>query len=266
MRADGRLLADRLLEELGDRIAASSDVPGTLATLVVDDDARSHRQAALKHRACERVGLRWREVALPSAASTARVCAAVREVAAVADGVFVHLPMPSHVDVEQVVAALPPGKDIDGLVPASPFVAASATGTLDVLRAYEVRLTAGLAQSRVVVLGDRSPLVRGLERLLGAEVAAVTTVGPEQDGAAAASRAADVVVAAGYRPGFLTGDWVRDGAAVVDAASGDVDADSVAPRAGLLCASPGGIGPLTVARLLTATHAAATGRVGTLEG
>lgn len=254
MRVDGRLLADRLLDQLKEQIAASSDVPGCLGTLVVDDDALSHRQATLKHRACERVAMRWRSAGLPAAASTGKVRTALEGLSEAADGVFLHLPLPAHVDTAQVVAALPPGKDIDGLRWDSPFAAASAVATLDVLRSHNV----SLRESRVVVLGEPSPLVRGLERLLGPEVAALATLAPDEARVAAASRRADLVVCAAYRPGLLTGDWVREGATVVDAASGDVDVESVGPRAGLLCASPGGIGPLTVACLLAATHAAAT--------
>lgn len=252
MRVDGRLLADRLLQELTDEIASSNDVPGCLGTLVVADDALSHRQAALKHRACERAGLRWRSARLPGTADTRQVVAALVDLAGHADGIFVHLPLPEPVDAEEVARALPAGKDIDGLRADSSFDAASAVATLDVLRAHDVRL----AGSDVIVLGDPSPLVRGLERVLRRQDVEVGTVAP--DGGAAAARQADVLVAAAYRPGLVTGDWVRDGATVVDAASGDVDEESVAPRAGVLCASPGGIGPLTIARLLIATHAAAS--------
>ncbi|MGH3359023.1 MAG: tetrahydrofolate dehydrogenase/cyclohydrolase catalytic domain-containing protein [Nocardioidaceae bacterium] len=249
-------MADRLLDRLQEEIAEPGSEAGCLGTLVADDAALSHRQAELKHRACERVGMRWRSVRLGGNASTEMVLSAVAELNDDADGIFVHWPLPPQVDADRVLDALPPAKDIDGLRPVSPFVAASAVATLDVLRAHDVRLDA----SRVVVVGGASSLVCGLERVLGVVAAALTTVPPGAEDAAARCRAADVVVGAAYRRGLVNGDWVSEGAAVVDAASGDVDVDSLCRRTGLLCASPGGIGPPTVARLLSATHAAASGR------
>lgn len=252
MRVDGQQLADALLDRLADRISASNGVPGCLATLVVDDHELSNRQAALKHRACERVGMDWRAVRMSGRVSTQDVLQALAELGAdrEVDGIFVHLPLPDHVDTDRVIAAVPEAKDVDGLQPAAPFVAASAHGVVDVLTHHEVPLET----SDVVVVGDQSALVRGLRSLLGG-AASLTTLTAED--AVERTRDADVVVSAAYRPGLVTGSWVRQGAVVIDAASGDVDVGSVRDRAGLLCASPGGIGPLTVARLLVATHDAA---------
>lgn len=252
MRVDGQRLADPLLDSLAERIADASDVPGCLATLVVDDDELSHRQAALKHRACERVGMGWRAVRLPTSAATEEVLGALADLSDDAEvhGVFVHLPLPPQVDTSQVTAAVPVTKDVDGLNPHSRFRAASAHGVVDVLDHYAV----DLADSDVVVVGEDSPLVRGLADLL-AGAGSLTVLGP--DAARDRSRLADVLVSAAYRSGLVTDAWVREGAVVIDAASGDVDAASLRERARLLCASPGGIGPLTVARLLAATQDAA---------
>lgn len=260
MRVDGRRLADRLLDRLAEQVRASGDPAGCLATLVVADDAQSHRQAALKHRACERVGMAWRAVRMPGQAETddvLRVLAELDEDPEV-DGIFVHLPLPAHVAEARVTAAVPARKDVDGLNPAGPFVAASAHGVIDVLHEYDVPL----ASSDTVVIGDDSALVRGLRNLL-AKAGSLAVLAPES--ALERSRRADIVISAAYHSGLVTGRWVREGAVVIDAASGDLDVASVEDRAGVMCASPGGIGPLTVARLLVATQHAARGAVGTVQ-
>jgi len=246
MRVDGHALADEVLGRLVGT--------GCLATVVAADDDLSHRQAELKHRACDQVGMRWRAVALSGRAATEDVCAALDTLAADrdVDGIFLHLPLPPQTDEEAVLEHLPAGKDVDGLRADSPFEAASAHATVEVLRDWP------LSGSEVVIVGGASALVRGLERLLAPLAAHVIPVDPSDTAATERARQADVVVAAAYRRGLVDADWVRPGAAVVDAASGDVDTSALEGVAGLLCASPGGIGPLTVSYLLAATEAAAT--------
>jgi methylenetetrahydrofolate dehydrogenase (NADP+) / methenyltetrahydrofolate cyclohydrolase len=260
VRVDGPRLADRLLDRLAEQVRASDDPPGCLATVVVADGGRSHRQAALKHRACERVGMDWRAVRMPERAETDDVLQVLAELDddAEVDGIFVHVPLPEHVAEDRVAAAVPARKDVDGLNPAAPFLAASAHGVVDVLHEYDVPL----ASCDTVVIGDDSALVRGLRKVL-AKAGSLAVLAP--DAALECSRRADVVISAAYRPGLVTGRWVREGAVVIDAASGDLDVASVEDRAAVLCASPGGIGPLTVARLLIATQDAARGAVGTVQ-
>jgi methylenetetrahydrofolate dehydrogenase (NADP+) / methenyltetrahydrofolate cyclohydrolase len=244
VRVDGRRVAETLLAPLAEEVRRRAGRPPCLATLVVDDAESSSRQAALKHRACERVGMTWRHRRLPARTTTEEAVGAVRDLGddPGVDGLFVHLPLPPDVDAAATLSVVPLAKDIDGLRDGSPFPPASAQATLEVLRCHRVPLE----RSSVAVVGD-TPLARGVARLitpLAAHLAVLATV---------ESTSADVVVAAAGVPGSLRGTAVRAGAVVVDAASGDVDVESVEPVAGLLCATPGGIGPVTVACLLTAT-------------
>jgi methylenetetrahydrofolate dehydrogenase (NADP+)/methenyltetrahydrofolate cyclohydrolase len=243
VRVDGHHVAETLLAPLAEEVRRR-DRPPCLATLVVDDAESSNRQAVLKHRACERVGMTWRHRRLSARATTEEVVEAVHGLGEDpdVDGLFVHLPLPPHVDTATTLRAVPLAKDVDGLRDGSPFAPASALATLEVLRSHAVPLR----RSTVTVVGD-TPLARGIAGLLAPLAQRLAML------STAESTAADVVVTAAGVPRSLRGNAVRAGAVVVDAASGDVDVESVEPVAGLLCATPGGIGPVTVACLLTAT-------------
>lgn len=269
---DGARLRDEVLVEVRRQLAAAGTPPVCLATVVADDDPASHRAAAYKHDAATRAGLRSRAVALPGTAGHEQVADAIGTLATDhgVHGIFVHLPLPPAVDADRVMDLLPRAKDIDGLGAANlARLLRGAPGhrpctpvaVLRVLSRYGV----DIAGRHAVVIGHSPRIGLPMALLLARAGVTVTLAEPDATDLAARCREADLVVTAADRPGLVTADWIREGAAVVDAGTGrrdgqlagDVDFASVRARAGAVTPNPGGIGPATVACLVEATVMAA---------
>jgi methylenetetrahydrofolate dehydrogenase (NADP+)/methenyltetrahydrofolate cyclohydrolase len=182
-------------------------------------------------------------------------------------GIVLQLPLPSGVDEQNLLSAVRPDKDVDGLSPESlgllmagrPFLTpATPSGIIELLRRNEVRI----AGRRVVIVGRGNLVGRPLANMLllrgdGGD-ATVTVCHTKTADLKAVCRSAEILVVAVGRPGLVNGDMVSDGAVVVDAGTnsvgtslvGDVDYATVAPRAAAITPVPGGVGPMTVAMLL----------------
>ncbi len=271
---DGKATAAAIRAELKVRIAAlraRGVVPG-LATVLVGDDPGSHAYVAGKHRACAEVGMVSIEKNLPASASQADVEAVVRELNAdpACTGYIVQLPLPRGLDELAVLELMDPSKDADGLHPSSLGrlvlmqpgpLPCTPRGCLELLRRYDVPL----AGAEVVVIGRGVTVGRPIGLLLTrrTENATVTTCHTGTKDLAGTVRRADIVVAAAGVPGLVTPDMIKPGAAVLDVGitrvigddgkgryTGDVD-PGVREVAGYLAPMPGGVGPMTVAMLLT---------------
>ena len=296
---DGAPVARRIREEA--RAAASRISPRpSLAVLLAGHDPASETYVASKTAAAREAGIRAETVRLPADASPESLLAAVRRAneADDVDGILVQLPLPTRHDATRVQDAIDPEKDVDGLHPENAgllhqgrprFVPCTPAGVLAMLDHYEVPL----AGTRAVILGRSGLVGRPLAALLTARDATVTLCHSRTRDLARICREADVLVAAIGRPGFVTAEYVREGATVVDvgitrlesldgapenlrrservrlalekkgrAIVGDVDFDDVSRVAGRLTPVPGGIGPLTVARLVANTVEAARLRRG----
>jgi methylenetetrahydrofolate dehydrogenase (NADP+) / methenyltetrahydrofolate cyclohydrolase len=184
-------------------------------------------------------------------------------------GILVQLPLPAHMDDDRVIRAISPTKDVDGFHPVNAgylfqgrptFVAATPSGILEILHAYEIPL----AGARAVVVGRSNIVGKPMALLLLAEHATVTICQSRTRDLPGVVREADVVVAAVGRPDTVTKDMVKPGAAVIDVGInrvegklvGDVSED-VREVAGHLTPVPGGVGPMTIASLLRNTVRAA---------
>jgi methylenetetrahydrofolate dehydrogenase (NADP+)/methenyltetrahydrofolate cyclohydrolase len=275
---DGKAVAAAVREQVRIDVAAYETETGrvpTLATVLVGEDPASEIYVRNKHRACEEVGMRSVHHGL--AAETAEselleVVAALRFDDDV-DGILVQLPVPEQIDPDAVVAAIDPGKDVDGLTPVNAGLLAHGTpdlvpctpaGVMELLRHEGVEL----AGAEAVVVG-RSKLVGvPVARLLVAADATVTVCHSRTRDLAATCRRADVLVAAAGVPELLGADAVKPGAVVIDVGMnrtedglrGDVDFDSVAEVAAAITPVPGGVGPMTIAMLLVNTLQAARAR------
>lgn len=276
---DGVATATAVKDELRSRVAALRErgvVPG-LGTLLVGDDPASASYVRGKHRDCAEVGIASIEATLPAVATRAEVPSAVAALNADprVTGLLVQLPLPAGIDPREVLEAVDPAKDADGLHPvnlgrlvlgvdgaiASPLPCTPA-GIVELLARHEVPL----AGAHVVVVGRGLTVGRPLGLLLtrrGID-ATVTLCHSRTPDLAARVREADVVVAAVGRPGLIEPSWVRPGAAVLDVGItrgeplpgssrahllGDVD-PGVAEVAGWLSPVPGGVGPMTRVMLL----------------
>ena len=277
-RIDGKAVAAAVRERVATDVAAYRAETGrvpTLATVLVGEDPASEIYVANKHRACEEVGMRSVHHGLAAATTESElleVVAALRFDDEV-DGILVQLPVPEQIDPDAVVAAIDPGKDVDGLTPVNAGLLAHGTpdlvpctpaGVMELLRHEEVELEGAEA----VVVG-RSKLVGvPVARLLLAADATVTVCHSRTRALAATCRRADVLVAAVGVPELLGADAIKPGAIVIDVGMnrteeglrGDVDFAAASEVAAAITPVPGGVGPMTIAMLLVNTLQAARTR------
>ena len=270
---DGKALAERIRGEVTREIEELGHVG--LATVLVGDDPASDVYIRLKHKAATEAGIDARDIRLDASASEAEVLALVDELNAddQVDGILVQLPLPAHMDETRVTYAVSPRKDVDGFHPVNAghlylgtplHVPATPAGCMELLAEYGV----DPAGKNAVVIGRSEIVGRPAAMLLLQAHATVTICHSRTADLAAEVRRADIVVAAVGRPGIVTPDMVKPGAAVLDVGTtrtdegirGDVD-PAVVEVAGFLTPMPGGTGPMTIALLLrSAVKAARYGR------
>ena len=265
---DGKATATAIKAELRRRVAVLAELgvrPG-LGTVLVGDDPGSRTYVAGKHRDCEEVGIASLREDLPAEATTADVAAAIDRLNAdpSCTGYIVQLPLPGGIDANAMLERIDPAKDADGLHPVSLGrlvlgapgpLPCTPRGIVELLRRFEVPI----AGAEVVVIGRGVTVGRPLGLLLTrrSENATVTLCHTGTRDLAGHTRRADIVVAAAGKPGLLTADMVKPGAAVLDVGitrtadglRGDVD-PAVRDVAGHLAPVPGGVGPMTRAMLL----------------
>ncbi len=276
---DGKAVGAAVRERVKVDVAAFVEEAGrapALATVIVGDDPASEIYVRNKHKACAEAGIDSVHHGLEAATSEADLLALVGALGEddAVDGILVQLPVPDHIDPNAIVAAIDPGKDVDGLTPTNAGLLAHGTpglvpctpaGVLELLRHEGV----GLEGAEAVVVG-RSKLVGiPVARLLLSENATVTICHSRTADLAAVCRRADVLIAAVGVPRLLGADAVKPGAVVIDVGMnrgedgvcGDVDFDPVAEVAAAITPVPGGVGPMTIAMLLVNTLSAARRRV-----
>lgn len=257
-----------------------------LAAILVGDDGASQTYVASKVKACEEVGFRSTLVRLPGDVAEEdllhQICACNEDPDI--DGILVQLPLPAHISEQKVIETIRVEKDVDGFHPESvgrmvqglpAFLPATPYGILLLLEHYRIE-TKG---RHAVVIGRSNIVGRPMSVLLSRNDypgnCTVTLCHSHTQDLKELCLRADIIVAALGRPGFLTGDMVREGAVVVDvgitrvpdtarksgfAIRGDVDFDSVAPRCSHITPVPGGVGPMTIAALLHNTWLACTSK------
>ena len=278
---DGKAVAADIRAGLAQRVAALAArgiVPG-LGTVLVGDDPGSRAYVNGKHRDCAQVGIASIRRDLPADATQAQVEAVVDELNAdpACTGYIVQLPLPAGLDAHAVLARMDPAKDADGLHPVNLGklvlgepgpLPCTPRGIIELLRHYGV----AIAGADVTVMGRGITVGRALGLLLTrrSENATVTLCHTGTKDLAAHARNADIVVVAAGRPGLVTADMIKSGAAVVDVGITRTDTDpprlvgdvapDVAEVAGWLAPMPGGVGPMTRAMLLVNVVEAAEAR------
>ena len=282
---DGKKIADDVRSELKPRIAslaARGIVPG-LAAILVGEDPASQLYVKMKGKASEEMGLAHWTIQLPADASGARL---LEEIGRLnrdpkVHGILVQQPFPPQISVDAAVSAVDPSKDVDCFHPANVglvligrprFAPATPAGVVELL----VRSGNPPDGKHVVILGRSNIVGKPLAALLmqkakGAN-ATVTVAHRGTKDLPAHVRRADILVAAIGSPQFVKGDMVRDGVVVIDVGInripdagtksgyrtvGDVDFDAVRRKAKAISPVPGGVGPMTIAMLLSNTVRAA---------
>jgi methylenetetrahydrofolate dehydrogenase (NADP+) / methenyltetrahydrofolate cyclohydrolase len=277
VRMDGTVLAARVREDVAREVTELGHVG--LATVLVGDDPASHVYIGAKHKAATEAGIDARDVRLPADTSEEHVLELVAQLNRdeEVDGILVQLPLPSHMNETKVTYAVKPAKDVDGFHPfnagnlylGTPIhVPATPSGCMELLRAYDI----DPAGKEAVVIGRSEIVGRPMAMLLMHANATITVCHSRTADLASHVRRADIVVAAVGRPGIVTADMVKPGAACLDVGltrtdegiRGDIDA-AVGEVAGFLTPMPGGTGPMTIAMLLQSTLKAARYRRGLLD-
>jgi methylenetetrahydrofolate dehydrogenase (NADP+)/methenyltetrahydrofolate cyclohydrolase len=281
---NGKEIAAQVREEVAAKVAARVEAglpaPG-LATVLVGEDAASQVYVRSKHRACEEAGIQSFAHELPADSPQKDLLELVETLNAdpAVHGVLVQLPLPKGLDEIQVIAAIAPNKDVDGLTPANAgllaqkgrqprFVPATPRGIMYMLKQTGIELEG----SNAVVLGRSNIVGVPIANLLLKANATVTICHSRTRELAAVCRGADVLVAAVGQPEIVRGDWVKPGAVVIDVGVnrvedasvkrgyrlvGDVAFDEVSEVASAITPVPGGVGPMTIAMLLENTLEAA---------
>jgi len=278
---DGKATALAVRETVAARVAQLVDAgvhPG-LTVVLVGEDPASQVYVRNKDRAATAAGFKVDTVRLPADTSQADLIGHVERLNAddSVHGILVQLPLPKGLDSDAVVRALDPRKDVDGLHPENVaalvmgtrgLVPCTPAGCIEILDRHGIEL-----EGRHVVVVGRSMLVgKPLAQLVLARNATVTICHSRTKDLASICRQADVLIAAVGRAELVKGDWVREGATVLDVGInrgedgklvGDVEFGAASERAGAITPVPGGIGPMTIAMLLsnTATAAARLGGV-----
>ncbi len=279
---DGKGIAQQVRAEVArdvaEWVAAGHPAPG-LATVLVGDDPASAVYVGGKQKASAEVGIEGFDHRLEADVSQERVEALLRELGddERVSGILLQLPPPEHIDGGALTEMIAPAKDVDGLTPISAGLLAKGrpglrpctpAGVMELLRRHDVTLKGAEA----VVVGRSDLVGKPVAALLLAEHATVTLCHSRTRDLGEVCRRADVLIAAVGRPGLVQGDWVKDGAVVIDVGinrtdeglTGDVDFDSAAERARLITPVPGGVGPMTIAMLLRNTLIAAKAQAGAL--
>jgi methylenetetrahydrofolate dehydrogenase (NADP+)/methenyltetrahydrofolate cyclohydrolase len=272
---DGSAIAARVRAEVAEDVAAwvaaGHDRPG-LATVLVGDDPASAVYVGGKQKASAEVGITGFDHRLPADTPQEEVERLLRELNADprVSGILLQLPPPPHIDGGTLTSLIDPGKDVDGLTPISAGLLAQGkpglrpctpSGVMELLRRHDVALEGAEA----VVVGRSDLVGKPVAQMLLAANATVTVCHSRTRDLPEVCRRADVLVAAVGRPRMVQGDWVKEGATVIDVGInrtdaglvGDVEFEAAAERAGLITPVPRGVGPMTIAMLLRNTLEAA---------
>jgi methylenetetrahydrofolate dehydrogenase (NADP+)/methenyltetrahydrofolate cyclohydrolase len=269
---DGNAVAARIRREVAGEVAGM-DVTPVLATVLVGDDPASAIYVRRKREDLAEVGIGSVHHAPAADVSREELGRLVRELNADpgVHGILLQLPLPAHLDQDEVIGLIDSAKDVDGLTPLNAgllmqgrdeaMVSATPQGVIELLR----QAGAELEGARAVVLGRSILVGKPLAQLLLAANATVTHCHSRTRDLPAVCREADVLVAAVGSPRLVTADMVREGAVVIDVGTnrtdgglvGDVDFDAVKERARAITPVPGGVGPMTRAMLLVNTVKAA---------
>lgn len=256
---DGKALRDQILLELKEKIAKLSKKP-KLAIVLVGDDEASLRYIKQKQKAAIEIGAEAILINLSESVSQKELGTKITELNQDegVTGLIVQLPLPKSIDTSLILKKIDPKKDIDGLTENSPFKSATPLGIMEILHNYKV----AIAGKTAVVIGQSNLVGKPLSNMLeeeGAKVIRIDINTPLPIDSLV--QQGDIVVAAVGKVGLVKAEMVKNGAVVIDVGTnkdpetgklvGDVDFDAVSQKTSLITPVPGGVGPLTVAMLLS---------------
>lgn len=262
---DGKATAKKLRQQVAAQAAQLPRKPG-LAVILVGEDPASQIYVRNKEKDCALCGFESFETRLPAETTQEALLGKIAQLNAdpAVDGILVQLPLPRHIDEHAVLSAIRPDKDADAfhpenvglMVTGEPLVwPCTPFGVMELLREYGI----SAAGKHCVVVGRSNIVGKPMALLLLRDNGTVTICHSRTPDLEAEVRRADILVAAVGKPGLIPGEWVREGAVVIDVAMnrgadgklcGDVDFEGASARAAYITPVPGGVGPMTRAVLM----------------
>lgn len=272
---DGKAVSQRIKDELKNEVAAlaARGIQPALAVIIVGDDPASRIYVNNKKKACEYIGIRSLEYALPGDIKQEELMSLIEKLNqdAEIDGILCQLPLPKHLDEKTVIHAIRPDKDVDAFHPVNvgkimigdyDFLPCTPAGVMELIHESGI----DIAGKECVVIGRSNIVGKPMAMLLLHSHGTVTVCHSKTRDLAATVRRADIVVAAVGVPELITGDMIKEGSVVIDVGMnrlpdkklvGDVAFDSAAEKAAAITPVPGGVGPMTIAMLMKNTVKAA---------
>ena len=272
---DGKALAEKLQAKLAEKTAKLKSETGQepgLVVILVGDNPASQVYVRNKERSALAAGFRSEVVRLPESTSQEELLALIAKYNQdpAWHGILVQLPLPAHIDDEAVLLAIDPDKDVDGFHPTNMgrlwsghplMIPSTPSGIMEMFREYKVDLEG----KNAVVIGRSNIVGKPMAQLLLSKNATVTLTHSRTHHLAKIAKKADILVVAIGRGHFVTKDFVKEGAVVIDVGMnrdengkliGDVKFDEVAEVASLITPVPKGVGPMTITMLMEQTYQA----------
>ena len=265
---DGKAISAEIKEELKGKVAEykKQGVEITLAVVKVGNDPASAVYVRNKEKAWEYVGITSRTLALPEETTEEELLKVVNDLNEdkAVNGILVQLPLPKHIDESKVLLAIDSNKDVDGFHPVNvgkmvigeeTFLPCTPAGIIEMLKRTDVEISG----KECVVIGRSNIVGKPMSMLMLKENATVTIAHSRTKDLKEVTKRADILIAAIGKAKFVTADYVKEGAVIIDVGMdrdengklcGDVDFDSVSQVASAITPVPGGVGPMTVTMLL----------------
>ncbi|ADL34041.1 methylenetetrahydrofolate dehydrogenase/cyclohydrolase FolD [Butyrivibrio proteoclasticus B316] len=268
---DGKAISSQIKDELKIKTAELKEkgIEVTLAVILVGEDPASQVYVRNKKKACEYIGYRSLSYELPVSTTQEELLNLISDLNARddVDGILVQMPLPDHINEKDVINAISPAKDVDGFHPMNVgalcigeegFVSCTPAGVIQLLK-RGCEGTIDIAGKECVIIGRSNIVGKPMALLMLRENATVTVAHSRTKDIANVCKRADIIIAAVGKAGFVTKDFVKEGAVVIDVGinrgadgklCGDVAFDEVSQVAGAITPVPGGVGPMTIAMLM----------------
>ena len=266
---DGKLTSSIIKDELKEKVEElkKQGKTGSLAVIQVGNDPASQIYVKNKKKACEYIGIGSVSYELSENTTKEKLLDTIDELNKRSDiaGILVQLPLPKHIDEDEVIKAISPKKDVDGFhvenvgalcVGEDGFVSCTPAGVIELLKRYNVEISG----KNCVVIGRSNIVGKPMALLMLRENATVTICHSKTKDLKAICKNADILIVAIGKPKFINDEYIKDGAVVIDVGihrdennkiCGDVDFDSVKEKVSKITPVPGGVGPMTIAMLMS---------------
>ena len=272
---DGKQISLDIKNELKEKVAKYKEqgIEITLAVVKVGNDPASAVYVRNKEKACEYVGINSKTLALPEETTEEELLNVVKELNEDknVNGILVQLPLPKHIDESKVLLTIDSTKDVDGFHPVNvgkmvigedTFLPCTPAGIIEMIKRTDIDIEG----KECVVIGRSNIVGKPMAMLMLKENATVTIAHSRTKDLKEVTKRADIIVAAIGKAKFVTADYVKEGAVVIDVGMdrdengklcGDVDFDQVKDKVGMITPVPGGVGPMTITMLMEQTYQAA---------